>query len=70
MSGKEVQLIAAFTTDGRVAWAIRSGVVELISPGKRPTVRLYIEAEAGVTVDDCAQGEPPGERSARRRGSR
>ncbi len=28
--------------------------VELLSPNHRPTLRLYIENVAGVTVDDCA----------------
>ena len=54
MSGKEAQLTQLLRPTvesmGYSLWGI-----ELISPGKRPTVRLYIEAEAGVTVDDCAQ---------------
>ena len=54
MSGKEAQLTQLLRPTvesmGYLLWGI-----ELISPGKRPTVRLYIEAEAGVTVDDCAQ---------------
>ena len=54
MSGKEVQLSQLLRPTveslGYSLWG-----VELISPGKRPTVRLYIEAEAGVTVDDCAR---------------
>jgi ribosome maturation factor RimP len=29
--------------------------IELISPGRRPTVRIYIDADTGVSVDDCAQ---------------
>lgn len=35
---------------GYVLWGI-----ELISPGRRPTVRVYIDADAGISVDDCAQ---------------
>ena len=51
MSGKEAlltQLLRPTVEDmGFSLWGI-----ELISPGRRPTVRLYIEADAGVTVDD------------------
>ena len=54
MSGKEAlltQLLRPTVEDmGFSLWGI-----ELISPGRRPTVRLYIEADAGVTVDDCAR---------------
>ena len=54
MSGKEAlltQLLRPTVEDmGFSLWG-----VELISPGRRPTVRLYIEADAGVTVDDCAR---------------
>ena len=54
MSGKEAlltQLLQPIVEDmGFSLWGI-----ELISPGRRPTVRLYIEADAGVTVDDCAR---------------
>ena len=53
MSGKEAQLkqLLQPTVEamGYMLWGI-----ELISPGKRPTLRLYIEAEAGISVDDCA----------------
>ena len=54
MSGKEAQLtqLLAPTVEamGYSLWGI-----EVISPGRRPTVRLYIDAEKGVNVDDCAQ---------------
>ena len=54
MSGKEAQLtqLLAPTVEamGYSLWGI-----EVISPGRRPTVRLYIDAEEGVNVDDCAQ---------------
>ena len=54
MSGKEALLTQLLRPTvesmGYSLWGI-----ELISPGRRPTVRLYIEAESGVTVDDCAQ---------------
>ena len=54
MSGKEAlltQLLRPTVEDmGFSLWGI-----ELISPGRRPTVRLYIEADTGVTVDDCAR---------------
>ena len=29
--------------------------IELLSPNRRPTLRLFIEAETGVSVDDCAK---------------
>ena len=54
MSGKEAlltQLLRPTVEDmGFSLWGI-----ELISPGRLPTVRLYIEADSGVTVDDCAR---------------
>ena len=54
MSGKEALLTQLLRPTvesmGYSLWGI-----ELISPARRPTVRLYIEAESGVTVDDCAQ---------------
>ena len=54
MSGKEALLTQLLRPTvesmGYSLWGI-----ELISPGRRPTVRLYIDAESGVTVDDCAQ---------------
>ena len=54
MSGKEsllTQLLRPTVEDmGYVLWGI-----ELISPGRRPTVRVYIDADAGISVDDCAQ---------------
>ena len=54
MSGKEAQLTQLLQPTieamGYSLWGI-----ELISPGRRPTLRLYIDAESGVDVDDCAQ---------------
>ena len=29
--------------------------IELVSPGKRPTLRIYIDADDGVSIDHCAQ---------------
>ena len=53
MSGKESRLseLLAPTVEslGFDLWGI-----ELISPNRRATLRLYIEGEQGVTVDDCA----------------
>ena len=53
MSGKEAQLTQLLQPTveamGYALWGI-----ELVSPGKRPTLRLYIEADAGIGVDDCA----------------
>ena len=53
MSGKEAQLTQLLQPTveamGYALWGI-----ELISSGKRPTLRLYIEADAGISVDDCA----------------
>ena len=53
MSGKEAQLTQLLQPTveamGYVLWGI-----ELISPGKRCMLRLYIEADAGISVDDCA----------------
>ena len=54
MSGKEAQLMQLLQPTvedmGYGLWGI-----ELTSPGRRPTVRIYIESEAGVSVDDCAK---------------
>ncbi len=54
MSGKEAQLMQLLQPTvedmGYALWGI-----ELTSPGRRPTVRIYIEAETGVSVDDCAK---------------
>ena len=53
MSGKEAQLTQLLRPTvealGYAFWGI-----ELISPGKRPTLRLYIDADTGVNIDDCA----------------
>lgn len=54
MAGKESRLteLLAPTVEslGFELWGL-----ELISPNRRPTLRVYIEHEAGVTVDDCAE---------------
>ena len=53
MSGKEAQLkqLLQPTVEamGYVLWGL-----ELISPGKRSTLRLYIESDAGISAEDCA----------------
>ena len=53
MLGKESQLTRLLQPTvesmGFVFWG-----VELISPSRRPTLRLYIDADHGVGVDDCA----------------
>jgi len=54
MAGKESRLteLLAPTVEslGFELWGL-----ELISPNRHPTLRLYIEREAGVSVDDCAE---------------
>lgn len=54
MSGKESRLSELLTPTieslGYDLWGL-----ELLSPNRRPTLRLYIEGENGVTVDDCAK---------------
>ncbi len=53
MAGKESRLMALLSPTvaslGFQLWGL-----ELLSPNRRPTLRLYIEGENGVTVDDCA----------------
>ena len=53
MSGKEAQLTQLLQPTveamGYVLWGL-----ELISPGKRSTLRLYIESDAGISAEDCA----------------
>jgi len=53
MSGKETRLWEMLTPTvqslGFELWGL-----ELLSPNRRPTLRLFIEAESGVTVDNCA----------------
>lgn len=53
MAGKETQLaeLLAPTVEslGFELWGL-----ELVSPQRKATLRLYIEREAGVSVDDCA----------------
>jgi ribosome maturation factor RimP len=54
MAGKETQLTALLAPTieslGFELWGL-----ELVSPHRRPTLRLYIERESGVSVDDCAE---------------
>ena len=54
MAGKETQLAELLAPTvaslGFELWGI-----ELVSPQRRPTLRSYIEREAGVRVDDCAE---------------
>ncbi|WP_435212346.1 ribosome maturation factor RimP [Luminiphilus sp. nBUS_16] len=54
MSGKESRLSELLTPTveslGFELWGL-----ELLSPNRRPTLRLFIEAETGVSVDDCAK---------------
>ena len=54
MSGKESRLTEllepTISSLGFELWGL-----ELISPNRRSTLRLYIEGENGVTVDDCAK---------------
>lgn len=54
MSGKESRLseLLAPTVEslGFDLWGL-----ELLSPNRHPTLRLFIEGENGVTVDDCAK---------------
>jgi len=53
MGGKESQLLTMLepTVDmlGYELWGL-----ELFSPNRRPTLRVYIDRAQGVTVDDCA----------------
>lgn len=53
MSGKESRLSEllgpTIESLGFELWGL-----ELISPNRQATLRLYIDGEAGVTVDDCA----------------
>ena len=53
MGGKESQLLKLLepTVDmlGCKLWGL-----ELLSPNRRPTLRVYIDKASGVTVDDCA----------------
>ncbi len=67
MSGKESRLTEllepTISSLGFELWGL-----ELISPNRRSTLRLYIEGENGVTVDDCAKVSRHVELRARRRG--
>jgi Uncharacterized protein conserved in bacteria len=53
VAGKESRLSELLTPTveslGFELWGL-----ELLSPNRRPTLRLYIERDNGVTVDDCA----------------
>ena len=54
MAGKESRLIELLAPTveslGFELWGL-----ELLSPNRHATLRLYIEGEAGVSVDDCAK---------------
>ena len=54
MSGREANLMQllqpTIESMGFELWGI-----ELVSPGKRPTLRIYIDADDGVSIDHCAQ---------------
>lgn len=54
MAGKEIRLTELLEPTveslGFELWGM-----ELISPNRRPTLRLYIEREDGVNVDHCAE---------------
>ena len=53
MGGKESQLLTMLEpTVGMLGYELWG--LELLSPGRRPTLRVYIEHHDGVTVDDCA----------------
>ena len=53
MGGKESQLLTMLEPTvemlGFALWGL-----ELLSPNRRPTLRVYIDRQQGVTVDDCA----------------
>jgi ribosome maturation factor RimP len=53
VAGKESRLSELLTPTveslGFELWGL-----ELLSPNRRPTLRIYIERDSGVTVDDCA----------------
>ena len=65
MSGREANLMQllqpTIESMGFELWGI-----ELVSPGKRPTLRIYIDADDGVTVDRLRSSESPSELGARR----
>ena len=54
MSGREANLMQllqpTIESMGFKLWGI-----ELVSPGKRPTLRIYIDSDDGVSIDHCAQ---------------
>ena len=53
MGGKESQLLTMLEPTvemlGFALWGL-----ELLSPNRRPTLRVYIDRQQGITVDDCA----------------
>jgi len=53
MAGKESTL-SALLEPTVVSLGFQLWGLELISPNRRPTLRIYIEGDNGVTVDDCA----------------
>ncbi len=52
MTKKEREL-EALVTPTVAAMGLRVWGVEYLGQGKRSTLRLYIDSDAGVTVDDC-----------------
>ena len=53
MGGKESQLLTMLEpTVGMLGYELWG--LELLSPNRRPTLRVYIDKDQGVTVDDCA----------------
>ena len=53
MGGKESQLLTMLEpTVGMLGYELWG--LELLSPNRRPTLRVYIDKGDGVTVDDCA----------------
>jgi len=53
MGGKESQLLTMLEPTVRMLGYELWGL-ELLSPNRRPTLRVYIDKGDGVTVDDCA----------------
>ena len=53
MGGKESQLLTMLEPTVGM-WGYDLWGLELLSPNRRPTLRVYIDKGDGVTVDDCA----------------
>ena len=54
MAGKKSQL-SDFLTPTVESLGFELSGLELLSPNRRPTLLLFIEADTGVSVDDCAK---------------